>query len=380
LTFENKEETDEQALKRKVSLYMSTPMDMQRPLWDLTIIEGLRNGGSVLFWRIHHCICDGQGAVHLFLSLIEHTTGNRPEQSHIRVIHERDHCSPKKRKPIKDIALDIVTRIFYFIYGILNLIFNLFYVAFFYNKETFVGEFSVEKQVGWSEPIKLSDVKRVKEYFGVTVNDVMLTALGATFRRYMAQLAPQRIENEVLVGIPVSMRPFDDFTLSNQTVISNLWLPTFSENPIELIKRVHKRTKQMKISPEPNIQKFSLKQMRYLPPTPITWVLKWFMRKVTAVITNVPGPADKLEFAGCQIESFIPLIPLPGPGGLGVAILSYGGEVMVTINCDKNVIEGGIEQITNLFVETFNDMLSAVKANCLYSVASESNSETKKND
>src|SRR5689334_18338659 len=34
-------------------------MDRNRPLWDLTVVDGLQGGRSALVLRVHHCIVDG---------------------------------------------------------------------------------------------------------------------------------------------------------------------------------------------------------------------------------------------------------------------------------------------------------------------------------
>ncbi|MGI9126022.1 MAG: wax ester/triacylglycerol synthase domain-containing protein, partial [Mycobacterium sp.] len=47
--------------------------DKDRPLWRVTLLEGLPDGKSVLVQKLHHAIADGQGAVQLGLALLDFT-------------------------------------------------------------------------------------------------------------------------------------------------------------------------------------------------------------------------------------------------------------------------------------------------------------------
>ena len=52
-----------------------------------------------------------------------------------------------------------------------------------------------------------------------------------------------------------------------------------------------------------------------------------FTSKTTAVMTNVPGPREKLTLCGAMIEETLFWVPQSGSVGVGVSILSYGGGV-----------------------------------------------------
>ena len=65
--------------------------DRARPLWEVTLIDGLADGGAALLCKLHHALTDGIGAVQIAMTLYdrtEHTTNaarcracpNRPRQ------------------------------------------------------------------------------------------------------------------------------------------------------------------------------------------------------------------------------------------------------------------------------------------------------------
>ena len=61
-------------------------------------------------------------------------------------------------------------------------------------------------------------------------------------------------------------------------------------------------------------------------------------RAITTVITNVPGPQDPLYAAGRQMVAYLPFVPLSQGVRLGVAILSYNGQVSFGVTGDYDTV------------------------------------------
>ncbi len=56
------------------------PLDRARPLWELTIVEGLADGRAAVLQRLHHTLTDGVGGMKLLRSLLERTPGQNGEE------------------------------------------------------------------------------------------------------------------------------------------------------------------------------------------------------------------------------------------------------------------------------------------------------------
>ena len=63
-----------------------------------------------------------------------------------------------------------------------------------------------------------------------------------------------------------------------------------------------------------------------------------FAAKVSAVMTNVPGPREPLYLAGSRLQDMMFWVPAPGSLSLGISILSYAGNVMVGVATDAGLI------------------------------------------
>jgi hypothetical protein len=63
-----------------------------------------------------------------------------------------------------------------------------------------------------------------------------------------------------------------------------------------------------------------------------------FTGKGTAVITNVPGPAQPVYLAGTPLRTVLFWAPTSGRIGMSVSIFSYRGEVTVGLMVDATLI------------------------------------------
>ena len=50
-------------LKTLAGKILSTVMDRQHPLWDMTLVHGLKGNRSAFIFRLHHCLADGIAGV-----------------------------------------------------------------------------------------------------------------------------------------------------------------------------------------------------------------------------------------------------------------------------------------------------------------------------
>src|ERR1019366_2651500 len=61
----------EAELKTFAGKILSTVMDRQHPLWDLTVVHGLKGNRGGLIFRLHHCLADGIAGVGIMNALMD---------------------------------------------------------------------------------------------------------------------------------------------------------------------------------------------------------------------------------------------------------------------------------------------------------------------
>jgi hypothetical protein len=143
---------------------------------------------------------------------------------------------------------------------------------------------------------------------------------------------------EIRAMVPVNLRPMAQaYQLGNQFGLAPVVLPIGLEHPLARVFEVRRRMGELKGSMQPLLSFALLALAGMLVKPAQDAMLSLFSRKTTAVMTNVPGPREKLKFCGATLEQPLVWVPQSGSVGLGVSILSYGGGVQFGIISDATL-------------------------------------------
>jgi diacylglycerol O-acyltransferase / wax synthase len=194
------------------------------------------------------------------------------------------------------------------------------------------------KRVAWCPPIPLEEVKAVGKALNCSINDVLLSCVAGALGEYLREQGDSVAGKEIRAMVPVNLRPIEHaYKLGNQFGLAPLVLPIGVENPIERVYEVRTRMRGLKGSMQPLLA-FGLLAVAGLLIKPAQdAMLNLFSKKTTAVMTNVPGPREKLKICGSTIEETLFWVPQSGSVGLGVSILSYGGGVQFGVVSDSTL-------------------------------------------
>lgn len=139
--------------------------------------------------------------------------------------------------------------------------------------------------------------------------------------------------------VPVNIRPITDkIELGNQWALIYLTLPVGIEDPLDRLFEVKRRMDQIKRSPEALVTYQIIAGLGLVPNEIANKIKEYFASKASAVLTNVPGPQQKLYFGGTLIDKMVFWVPQSGSIGLGLSILSYGGEVTIGVMADDHSV------------------------------------------
>lgn len=171
------------------------------------------------------------------------------------------------------------------------------------------------------------------------MNDLLLSALAGALRTYLAELGDSVDTLELRVLVPVNLRETGDETqLGNRFGMVTLLLPVGMENPLERVFEVKQRMAALKGSYQPAVTLGLLSALGLAPKRVQEQVLDMLAAKVTAVMTNVPGPPQHLYLAGARLAQQMFWVPQTGDIDVGVSILSYAGSVQFGIITDKHLV------------------------------------------
>jgi diacylglycerol O-acyltransferase len=351
---------EQAALQARVGELAMQPLDHKRPLWQFHLVEDYQ-GGSALLVRIHHCIADGIALISVTMSLVD---GGLPPPERRRKnapAGAEDWIADTLIKPFTDMTVKALGAAGDGVANSLGMLrdpqkgmagsLDLAKLAYQVvtdaaalammpddSKTRLKGKPAGAKRVAWCEPIPLDEVKAVGKALNCSINDVLLSCVAGAIGEYLRSLGDDVQGQEIRAMIPVNLRPMDQaYKLGNRFGLVPLVLPIGMENPIERVYEVRRRMNALKGSTQPLLA-FGLLAVAGLLIKPAQEaMLSLFGKKTTAVMTNVPGPRDKLKLLGATLEQSMFWVPQSGDIGLGVSILSYGGGVQFGVITDTTL-------------------------------------------
>ncbi len=375
---------DMETLRAFISTLASDPLDRERPLWQFYLIENYLDG-NVLMARIHHAVGDGAALVHVLLSLADSSPEGTWKPPRRRRVRDRGHPLARWVRGTARTALDVLETAVDLSAALVNQGLEVLSrpghvlelldqggrvtgsVAEVLAKlalmppdspSVFKGKLGVAKRVAWSDPIPLDDVKTVKRLLGATVNDVLVAALTGALRRYMMARGDDPEGKEVRAMVPVNVRPKDaPVAMGNQFALVYLGLPVGIQDPLVRLFEVKRRMDHIKASPEALITFQIIRALGRAPGELAGPLIEYFASKASAVLTNVPGPPQKLYFAGRRFDTLVFWVPQSGNIGLGLSIFSYGGDVTVGVMSDANLVPDP-ENVVQAYHQEFDELLA----------------------
>jgi len=364
-----KSANQEQALQDRVAELATERLDPKRPLWQIHLIEdytgpdGVR--GSAMIVRIHHCIADGIALISVTMSLVDGGAPPPERRKKAAAAGPEDWIADTLLKPFTDITVkalgavgegaarslgmlgDPKKGVEQGVSGSLDMAKVLFQLLSDSaalalmpddSQTRLKGKPGGAKKVAWCQPIPLDEVKAVGKALNCSVNDVLLSCVAGALGEYLKTFGDDVAGQEIRAMVPVNLRPLDQaHKLGNRFGLVPLVLPIGIDNPIERVYEVRRRMSALKGSYQPLLA-FSLLAVAGLLIKPAQdMMLNLFAKKTTAVMTNVPGPREKLKFCGSTLEQSLFWVPQSGDMGLGVSILSYGGGVQFGVITDSTL-------------------------------------------
>jgi diacylglycerol O-acyltransferase / wax synthase len=366
------------ALKLRVAELAASPLSPDQPLWQMHVVQDIGGGRSALVARIHHCIGDGMALISVMLSI---TDGGKPPpvRKQREVQTETDWLSDAVLKPMTDMtikaigmygagvskSIDILSNPAPMLGSVdaarmgAQVIGDIAAMAMMPDDSPtrLKGKATPGKVVAWGDPLPLDAVKAVSKSLGVSVNDVLLSCVAGAIGAYLRGKGDDPTGQEIRAMVPVNLRPMEKaYQLGNRFGLVPLVLPIGIDHPVKRVYAVNARMNEFKGSYQPLLA-FGVLAVAGLLIKPVQEaLLGLFAKKATAVMTNVPGPTERLKFCGRTLEQVMFWVPQSGNIGMGVSILSYGGGVQFGLITD-DVLCPDPQDIIVRFAPEFDKLL-----------------------
>ena len=317
------------------STIASTQLPRDRPLWSIDVVEGLEDGKVAFVAKIHHCVADGVAAASLLanVALDIETTPDTWEP----------HAVPTKITlliaAIGDLAREIAGLPALFVRTIRNMLAvrrkrrdaEIAPPLPFDTPRTRFNNALTANRIFTMTTLSLPDIKRVKDRFDATVNDVVLAVVAGALRRYLADKG-ELPDKPLVAGVPVSTAAEPDRLGGNE--VSNMFtaLRTDIADPVERLRAIHDVTKAAKEFHNVLGSEMLRDWSEITPPRPFAWFMRLYSRRglasrhrppINLVVSNVPGPREPMSIADARIVALYSMGPILEGIGLNVTVWSY---------------------------------------------------------
>lgn len=326
----------------------SRPLDLSRPPWEFTVVEGLDNipgvapGSFAMVTKVHHAAIDGMSGIDLMEAL--HTLDpnapppNKPDTWKGEDVPNfaellgrswlNNLANPARQLDVAAKAMPGLART---IKGLVTREFKL-HGEMLAPRTRFNAVLSPNRVVeGRSVP--LADIKMIRKAVpGAKVNDVFLAIVGGAMRKYL--LDKDDLPDRTLTAMaPISVRKGDEKgDMGNQVAAMIAPLGTHIEDPLERLAYVHSQTINSKAMTDALGARNMTEMSKVSPALFMALGAQLYTRlglanrvgpPFSTVVTNVPGPPVPIYSSGARLENMMGLLCLSDGLGLGHVVQSY---------------------------------------------------------
>jgi diacylglycerol O-acyltransferase / wax synthase len=323
----------------------SQQLDRSKPLWEMWLIEGMRDDRFALISKTHHSLIDGIAGIDLATVLFDLS----PEPPPIRHSGRawEPHREPSTLELLTAGARGAVRAGVELVNGAIE--------ALAHPDRALASAREAAEGIGeivWATlnpapttPLNvdigphrrfvavassLDDFKLVKKAFDCTVNDVVLAVVAGALRSFLISRGVRTEGLELRALVPVSVRAEDEHNqLGNRIVAMRGPLPVYMSDPLQRLLFVKRAMDGLKESKQAVGAEVIANVQNFAPPTILAQAsrLNFSTRLFNLIVTNVPGPQFPLYVLGRRMLEAYPVAFLPQHHALAIAIMSYNGQM-----------------------------------------------------
>lgn len=323
--------------------FWSHRLDRHRPLWEITLLDGLEHGRWAMATKTHHCLVDGVGALDIGRVMLDET----PD------------APPVPERPLEPVHGEEGGGRFWFSPGLALRGARAGLSAVSHPRRSLqqmvaAAEVIVREEIiaapssSLNQPtsgtrrydtvrLRLDDINSLRRRLGGTVNDVVL-ALCAGGLRHLLESRGERVEGVLRAQIPVNIRHDDGRELGNEITSLFVELPVGIADPLERYRHVVEAAERHKAGSQGTGGNTIVKIADIAPPIAGELLARSMFgstRMFNLTITNVPGPPERRYAFGAPLVELLPLVPLFTGHNVGIAVVSYNGDMVFGINADR---------------------------------------------
>jgi WS/DGAT/MGAT family acyltransferase len=328
-----------------------TAFDPVRPLWEMTVVEGLPEGRAALVMVFHHSLTDGIGGVQLAMELFDAqrapdadeqpvTPTSAEDLAGLRLAWESLGYDARRLSNLVRALPGASVRAAYrtarsplaAARGTVRTAASIarFVRPVYDTKSPLMRGRRLSRSFDVLD-VPLADLHRAGHATGGHLNDAFLGAVTGGLRRYHEHYGAQ--VDQLRVTLPISLRRPEDPPGGNLITLVRLAVPAGLADPAERMAAIRTIVQRWREEPSLALTQPIAMALNLLPGGVVGSMLK----HVDFLASNVPGFPIPVYLAGARVEGYYPFGPTIG-ASLNVTLMSYVDNCCVGVSCDTAAV------------------------------------------
>jgi len=342
--------------------YHSRPLDMDRPLWEMYVCEGLDNvdwlpkGSYAIATKIHHAAADGMALAEFFATLADIDNKGTPA-----VPLDKSKLRRSPNPSLVEMGVRAVWHTVRSPLGLTDAVMRSAPSVYRFAQNAL----SSQQEDGWKVPntrfngavsphrmfgaraFRLDDFKAIRKAVpDSTINDIVLSVCGGALRAYLER--HEELPDESLIAwVPINARTISTAdAVSPGNKVTSMTTPIFTDvqDPVERLHYIQAATKKSKAARTGISARLMTDLSQHVPAATQVLAGRLVLRAGMAsracnlFISNVPGPQVPLYMNGALQVGAYGLAPLVQGMGLFIATPSYNGEITFNVTSTRDLL------------------------------------------
>lgn len=362
----------QEQLKNLSARIIERPLDRERPLWELWLVEGLENQRYAIISKIHHCMLDALGGISLspvFLSqsseqVLPEAPPFMPGKAPSEVSLLWDEWNRRYAQPIDALrnAGELLRRP---LSGIGEL--EKRFGAVRSSLTSMIrrppdtpinGDLCSHRRVEWLE-LPLPPLKDAHQLLVCSFNDVVLGLLAGGIRKLFTERGFDLGRGDFKLAMPVHTGPKVSTAGDSEISTWLLTLPIDEADPLDRIETIACKTAKLKGEEAGSIDGFVEDLASWIPRGLLSLFTAAKGSSVNTLMTAIAGSPKPLYSMGAEMEAMYTHVPLSQGIGLATTLMSYNGKLYWGFNGDYDLLPD-IELVAQGVSESFYTLMEAL--------------------
>ncbi len=358
-------------LDAAIGALASEPLDCSRPLWRFYYAEGLADRQVAVIGKVHHVLADGVASANLMARVMTgfdaetaasaSTISTPPTRADVVRFAVRDHFTRlltlpsvmwagligayrlQRRVRQRDRHPELASK--------------------FKPPSTFFNHKLSARRVFASTGVALADVQDLRKRLQVTINDLVLTAAAGALRRVLLDHG-EAADEPLVASVPTATDTSPDRISGNALATMLVSLPVQAADPMERLRLICTSSRIAKEDHQLLGPTLVGQWLEFVPPAVSRATFRWMSRReapnqlFNLIVSNVPGPRERLRAAGAVVTEFYSVGPLAAGAALNITVWSYADQLSVAVLGDADTFSD-VHEVTDAFRSAFTELLKA---------------------